>query len=205
MESQVIIENKDIQLEGLLNENSTQKAVVVCHPHPLYGGSMDNNVVLAIADVFYTSGFTTLRFNFRGVGNSTGTFDNEKGEQDDVRAAVAYLKEKGYKQIWLAGYSFGSKITALVVSSGIEIEEHVMVAPPAAFMTFDDVDNLPRTHLIITGASDEIAPPDRIKAHFQRWGISPCLEVIQSCDHFYSGCIKELERIVDNYLSSKRS
>lgn len=200
MESHVSIVNKDICLEGILNENSN-RAVVVCHPHPLYGGNMHNNVVCSIADTFFENGFTTLCFNFRGVGASTGVFDNEQGEQEDVISAVAYLKEKGFEQIWLAGYSFGSKITALVVSNSIEIEEHIMVAPPAAFMSFDDVDQLPQTHLVITGANDEIAPPEKIEEHFQRWGINPQFEVIQSCDHFYSGCLGELDRILNSYLS----
>ena len=104
MESRITIECGNIKLEGRLRKKSSQKAVVITHPHPLYGGNMDNPVVMAIADSFFERGFTILRFNFRGICNSTGMYDNGEGEQADVRAALSSLVAAGYEKISLAGY-----------------------------------------------------------------------------------------------------
>jgi len=200
MESRVTIECGNIKLEGRLRENTSQKAVVICHPHPLYGGNMDNPVVMTIADSFFENGFTTLRFNFRGTCNSTGMFDNGNGEQEDIRAALSRLKEIGYQQISLAGYSFGARMNASVVSMGCDIEDHVMVSPPMGFMSFDDIEKMPSTGLIVTGSDDDIAPKDLIQKHIKRWQINPQYEIIQKCDHFYSGCLGNLKAILTDYV-----
>ena len=139
MELSITIECGNIKLEGSLRKNTSQNAVIICHPHPLYGGNMENPVVMTIADSFFEKGFTTLRFNFRGTCNSSGMFDNGKGEQDDIRAAISWLMENDYQKIILAGYSFGAKMNALVVSKGCKIEDHIMVSPPVGFMNFDDI------------------------------------------------------------------
>ena len=201
MDSPITIECKNIKLEGVLNKNSSQKAVIISHPHPVYGGNMDSPVVMTIADSFFEKGFTTLRFNFRGTGNSTGAFDNGNGEQEDVRAAVTRLVEAGYKWICLAGYSFGARINASVVSKGCEIKDHIMVSPPVGFMDFDPVKKMPSTGLIVTGANDEIAPVDLIQNYIHRWKITVRYEIIENCDHFYSGCLSRLKEILTGYLS----
>ena len=201
MESQVTIHCKPVRLEGVLDQKSSQKAVIICHPHPLYGGDMDNPVVMAIAEAFSEKGATTLRFNFRGTGNSTGAFDNGTGEQEDIRAALDFLMDKGFQSITLAGYSFGARMNAAVVSKGCRIEDHIMVSPPVAVMSFDDIEQMPYTGLIVTGRNDEIAPPDLIEKHIQRWGISPRFDIIENCDHFYSGGLKKLRTLLTDYLS----
>ncbi len=204
MESKIIIHCKTIMLEGILDRNSLQKAVIVTHPHPLYGGNMDNPVVKTIAGAFSEKGFATLRFNFRGTGDSTGAFDNGKGEQEDIRAAMDFLLGKGFEKIHLAGYSFGSRMNAALVSEGCEVEDHIMVSPPVAFMSFDDIEKMPHTGLIVTGRNDEIAPPDLVLQHIKRWGISPRCDIIEHCDHFYSGSLKKLKAILTDYLSEKK-
>lgn len=200
MEKPIQIECNGMSLQAALNKNTGSSAVVICHPHPLYGGNMDNMVVTAIADIFFKTGFTTLRFNFRGVGGSKGTYDDGIGEQEDVRSAVQYLEDNSYTEIWLAGYSFGSKITASVVSNGIQIKDHVMVSPPVNFMSFEDVSTLPQTGLIITGEQDDFAPPDMVKQHIDKWGIQPEFEVIENGDHFFSAGIQELKDIIQTHL-----
>jgi uncharacterized protein len=202
MESDITICCGNNSLEAKLNENGEHNAVVVTHPHPLYGGNMDNWVVTSIAGIFLANRFTTLRFNFRGTGKSTGMYDDGNGEQDDLKAAISFLQQKGYEKIWLAGYSFGSKITALAVSSGCAVQDHIMIAPPVAFMSFDDIEILPRTGLVITGENDDFAPPDQIRFHLDRWGIKPQFEMIKSCDHFFSTGLKDLEVILNAYLSA---
>ncbi|MDA3789492.1 MAG: alpha/beta hydrolase [Desulfobacula sp.] len=200
MESKITIECGNIKLEGSLRKNTSQKAVIICHPHPLYGGNMDNPVVMTIADSFFEKGFTTMRFNFRGTCNSTGMFDNGNGEQNDIRAAMSWLMENGYQKICLAGYSFGARMNALVVSKGCKIEDHIMVSPPVGFMSFDDIKKMPSAGLIVTGANDEIAPKDQIQEHINRCQIDPKYEIIKDCDHFYSGCLGKLKAILIDYL-----
>ncbi|MBU1342290.1 MAG: alpha/beta hydrolase [Proteobacteria bacterium] len=200
MGKQVTIAHKNIQLEGVLQKKTSQKAVIICHPHPLYGGDMDNPVVMTIADSFFQAGFTTLRFNFRGTGNSTGTFDDGNGEQEDIRAVISWLAETGYPEIHLAGYSFGARMNALVVSKGCDIKDHIMVSPPVGFMSFDDIKTMSSTGFIVTGADDEIAPPDLIQHHINRWQIDVQYEVIENCDHFYSGCLPKLKTLLAAYL-----
>ncbi len=201
MEVHTTVHHSDIRLEAVINENKGPDAVVLTHPHPLYGGSMDNAVVTAAAGVFFENEFTTLRFNFRGVGKSTGQYDDGPGEQNDLLAAVSFLTEKGYENIRIAGYSFGARISAAVVSKGCAIQDHIMISPPVAFMNFDDIEHLPSTGLVITGENDDIAPPDRIQSCLDRWRITPRFEVIRSCDHFYSRHLKHFETILSQYLS----
>ena len=201
MESKVRIECGNIKLEGVLNKNDSSNAVLISHPHPLYGGNMDNPVVVTIAEAFFEKGFTTLRFNFRGTCNSTGMFDDGQGEQEDIRKALSFLKKEGYENIYLAGYSFGSRINASVVSKGCHIKDHIMVSPPVAFMSFDEIENMPSTGLIVTGDKDDIAPNDLVKKHIDRWKINTKYKIIDNCDHFYSGSLTKLSTILTNYIS----
>lgn len=201
MEDQVIINAGEIRLEGKMNRKSGEKAVVVCHPHPLYGGDMNNPVVTAVTSTFSDKGYATLRFNFRGVGGSSGRFDDGIGEQEDIKAAVSMLRDMGYEQVTMAGYSFGSRINAQVVSNGYKIADHIMISPPAAFMSFSDISVLPSTGLIVTGEYDEYAPPDLIRTHIDRWQIKPRYEIIPGGDHFYSATLGRLKTILEDYLT----
>ncbi len=201
MDSKITIDCKEIKLEAVLNENSLQKAVIITHPHPLYGGNMDNSVVISIEKAFFNRGFTTLRFNFRGTCNSTGMFDDGNGEQDDVLAALAFLKQKkGFERILFAGYSFGASINARLVAGGCDIDDHIMISPPVGFMSFDDIEQMPHTGLIVSGENDEIAPSNLIQGHIARWGIKVQYKTIKNCDHFYSNSLDTLESIIELYL-----
>ena len=202
MEEQVTIPCRNIRLAGMLEKNSPDRAVVVAHPHPLYGGNMDNPVVMQMVHAFSQKGFTTLRFNFRGTGTSTGMFDNGDGEQDDVRACADLLAEKGCGEIWLAGYSFGARVTAAVVSSGLQVKDHIMVSPPMGFMSFDEIETLSSTGMILTGENDEIAPPDRIQAKIRQWNLETEFVILKGCDHFYSGCLVRMGSCLSDYLDS---
>ena len=113
----VTIEGEE-SLEGVLREGAGKGAAVICHPHPLYGGSMWNNVVDALEIGFFQAGFTTLKFNFRGVGGSTGRYDEGAGEMKDVAAAGLFLEEHTGRseRLVLAGYSFGAWVCARAVN-----------------------------------------------------------------------------------------
>jgi alpha/beta superfamily hydrolase len=191
------------EIEGRLEKSSLQRGVVITHPHPLYGGDMHNNVVAAIARVYRQKGYTALRFNFRGVGNSQGSYGDGVGEQEDVRAAVSYLADLGIGQIDLAGYSFGAWVNALAVRDESPLANMIMVSPPVAFIDFGSISGLGSLRLIVTGSRDDIAPPDRIKKSYAAWNAAARFEVISGADHFYAGYLDKLEAILATYLEDK--
>src|SRR5918912_3777577 len=101
------------RIEAILREPAAavRRAAIVCHPHPLFGGTMHNKVVFRIARAFQEAGFAVLRFNFRGTGRSEGTHDEGRGEQDDLRAAMAFIEQRyAGAEVWLAGFSFGAAV-----------------------------------------------------------------------------------------------
>ena len=125
----------DLQLEGELQlpeGNGPFPVVTVCHPHPLYGGDMDNNVVMAVYFALVKSSIAALRFNFRGVGNSSGSYGEGVGEQDDLQAALDFLsilKEIDSSRIGLAGYSFGGMVAAHVAIKDNRIKQLALISP----------------------------------------------------------------------------
>jgi alpha/beta superfamily hydrolase len=200
MEEIIQFDSEGLALEGLLGKNSEAKGVVVTHPHPLYGGDMYNNVVEWITNVYQAHGYTTFRFNFRGVGNSQGRYDNGMGEQTDVLSAISTLKDKGLKCVDLAGYSFGSWINARVASTETMVDRLIMVSPPVGFINFDLIEELMPLKLVVTGSMDDIAPANIIREKLIVWNKNARLEVIEGADHFYSGYGKELELIFSSVL-----
>ena len=201
-ETQIYFLSGNIELEGLLNIASGVRGVVITHPHPLYGGDMHNNVVTAIARVYRQKGYTSLRFNFRGVGNSRGSHGNGIGEQEDVRAAVSYLADLSIEQIDLAGYSFGAWVNALAIINEPQLANMIMVSPPVAFIDFGSIADLGSLRLIVTGSRDDIAPPDLIKKSYAGWNAKAQFEVINGADHFYTGYLDKLEAVLTTYLES---
>jgi uncharacterized protein len=193
MEERIFFISGSLTIEGLLEINSRDKAVVITHPHPLYGGNMDNPVVDIIRNAYRSKGYTTLRFNFRGVGESGGTYDSGIGEQEDVCSAISYLKEKDITSIDLAGYSFGTYVNAGAVLKGAVTERMVMVSPPVAMMKFSESFTLSCPSIVITGSRDEIAPAGLLTKMLPRWNPEAELKIIEGADHFYSGCFKRLE------------
>lgn len=192
----------NICLEGYLNRLDTEKAVVLAHPHPQYGGNMDVPMICRMAACFESAGIASVRFNFRGTGGSSGKFDQGRGEQDDVRSVLDFLSDQGYEQLFLAGYSFGAWVNAHVVSAGVDICDHIMVSPPATLLSFDQVEQLPNTGLIITGENDDLAPVFMIHDLVSKWKITPEVAVISHTDHFYSGVLDELEHTLSDYLQT---
>jgi alpha/beta superfamily hydrolase len=200
IEEPVHFEAKNIKIEGLLCTVSGDRGAVITHPHPLYGGTMYNNVVEALVRIYHLAGYTTLRFNFRGVGLSKGEYDNGIGEQEDVRAALHYLVQKGKKILDLAGYSFGSWVNALAISEVDTVDRMVMISPPVAFMDFNSVGLIPQIKLVVAGSRDDIAPPGLIKNMLPTWNPRAHLELIDGADHFYLGYTGKLESVLTAYL-----
>ncbi|MGE5310313.1 MAG: alpha/beta hydrolase, partial [Nitrospirota bacterium] len=116
-ERQIFISSGNLKLEALLELVDGTAGVVVTHPHPLYGGDMENGVVESIVRVYRSKGYSTVRFNFRGAGMSQGRYEDGRGEQEDVRSAIQFLASHGKTRIDLAGYSFGAWVNALATQT----------------------------------------------------------------------------------------
>jgi hypothetical protein len=172
-------------LEARIEIQSPTQAVIITHPHPLYGGNMDNPVVTIMAAAYAGQGWSTLRFNFRGTGNSTGQHDEGTGEQGDVQAAIEHLIHKGYQTIDLAGYSFGAWVLA-GWSRRRAPHPHrlVLVAPPLAFIDFGAAP-IPGLQHVLTGALDDLAPPGPIQTVLPQWAPQARLTIIPGADHFF--------------------
>ena len=114
-EEKIYIKNGSLIIEGLFSKSSGCKGVVICHPHSLMGGSMYNNVVEAVQEAFSAENVSTLRFNFRGVGGSTGVYDEGRGEKEDILAVCEYMKKLGLTELFFAGYSFGAWVGSKII------------------------------------------------------------------------------------------
>ncbi|MBW1902989.1 MAG: alpha/beta hydrolase [Deltaproteobacteria bacterium] len=199
-EERMFFQSERLKIEGLINETPGENAVVVTHPHPLYGGEMHNNVVESLIAAYQQKGFTTLRFNFRGVGRSEGSHGQGVGEQEDVRAALAYLTDLGKSSLDLAGYSFGSWVNAMGLESFDPVRRLVMVSPPVAVIDFSFLGYSPRIKLVISGSEDDIAPPAMIKDMLPTWNPEAAFKVIEGVDHFYLGGTNHVEEIIKDSL-----
>jgi len=203
VEEPVLFKSIDMNMEGLLHDMQGDKGVVITHPHPLYGGNMHNNVVESLARMYQLAGYSTLRFNFRGVGSSEGEYDNGLGEQEDVKAALHYLTRRGKRVLDLAGYSFGSWVNALAISKVDTVDRIVMISPPVAFMNFNSVGLTPQIKLVVAGSQDQIAPPEVIEKILTSWNPEAHLVVIDGADHFYVGYTGKLESVLAAYLKKE--
>jgi uncharacterized protein len=195
-EKKIKIDSGALILEGLFNPISTDKGVVVAHPHPLYGGDMHNNVVEALCRAYNESGISSLRFNFRGIGLSEGSYDNGAGEQDDIEAAINFLAAEGVKQIDLAGYSFGSWTIALGIKKFANINNVIMVSPPVDIFDYSSAYGSQAIKLVIAGSEDNIADWHSIKRTLPLLNPDAIFKVIQGADHFYGGKTDEIKKIV---------
>jgi len=203
MEKKIFFNNKGFKLEGLVNfNNHIKKGVVITHPHPLYGGDMYNIIVEIISQVYYNKGYSTLRFNFRGVGNSQSSFDNGYGEQDDVMSALEYLAENNIKSIDIAGYSFGTFVNAHFLQKyqntqiQKQIKDAVMISPPVSFMDFIEIKRINQLKYVICGSSDEFAHNEKLSTLVKSWNQDAVLEILNGADHFYSGYHNELKSLL---------
>ena len=190
MSQQVTFPSNGLTLEGVVHRPagaSLYPAVVVCHPHPLYGGDMGSSVVVAICEGLGAEGIGALRFNFRGVGGSEGSFGGGSEERGDVRAALDYLEgEPGVDggRIGLAGYSFGALVALAAVDE--RVRGLAAVSPPLAMQDFSGRE-VRCPSLFVFGGEDAVAPAERLRE------ISPALlgeqraVVVPGADHFWWG------------------
>ncbi|MBK9953191.1 MAG: alpha/beta hydrolase [Candidatus Competibacteraceae bacterium] len=189
-----------LRLEGRLCQMAGLKAALITHPHPLYGGDLDNPVVGVIAAAYQRRGYTTLRFNFRGVNASEGQYADGPGERDDVRAAATYLAERDKIVTDLAGYSFGAWINLTLAPPLASARRQLLVAPPLAFLDFSNLPEPVAEWLVIVGERDEFAPPARLREWLRRWQPTARLHVLPGTDHFYGDALDRLAVSVEALL-----
>jgi alpha/beta superfamily hydrolase len=178
---------------------SSSKGLVVCHPHPLYGGDMDNPVVIRVAEVAQALGLATLRFNFRGVGASTGTHGGGESEREDVKAALAALASRlpARSSVGLAGYSFGAWVSA-AVAAGQELPALALVAPPLGMRDLDFVTRVPEPTLLVAGTRDQYCPLEALRKLGER--LEAQVEIIEGAEHFFFGKLYPLGEAVERWL-----
>jgi uncharacterized protein len=194
----ISLKSGDLRLEAVLRPGEGDLGALVLHPHPQYGGEMDNHVVVGIAEALASLGATTLRFNFRGVGESEGRYDGGKGEADDARAAVAALREQAPgKRLVLSGYSFGAMIAAAIAGEA-EPAGLILVSPPVSAGALPRLDPKVPT-LLITGDVDAVAPAAAVKA--LAGGLVSAV-VVDGADHGWWPGVDSLVDEVDRFAKS---
>lgn len=204
MERQVFFTSESLRITGLLASREGARAVVITHPHPLYGGDMRNPVVTAVQQAYFQSGYATLRFDFRGVGGSEGVYGGGRGEGADALAAVGWLRERGHAAVDLAGYSFGAWVNAHLPPEATGRGRMVMVSPPVALMDFSDVGAVETLDLVVTGERDDIAPPRTLETMVAAWNSRAVLETVSGADHFFTGRLDRLAGTLSTALRADR-
>ena len=199
-EEQIAFQSDGLRIEGLVGRQSGERGVVITHPHSLYGGTMHNQVVETLVQAYQDKGLTTLRFNFRGVGESEGRYSEGKGEKEDVISALRYLYDLEKSAIDLAGYSFGAWVNAHITSGDFSVSGIIMVSPPVAFLDFSFLPRDQRIKAVVAGGRDDIGPADQINRLVSTWNPAALLEVIDGADHFYSGKIDILESVLSRLV-----
>jgi len=199
-EEQISFQSDGLRIEGLVGRYSGERGVVITHPHSLYGGTMYNQVVETLVRAYQNKGLTTLRFNFRGVGESEGRYGEGRGEKEDVISALRYLYGLEKSAIELAGYSFGAWVNAHITPSDFSVSGMIMVSPPVAFLDFSFLSSDERIKAVVAGGRDDIAPADQISHLIATWNPAALLEVIDGADHFYSGKTDILESVLSRLI-----
>lgn len=201
IEEKIKFSSDKLSIEGLLCMQEGERGVVVTHPHPLYGGSMHNLVVEILTKVYQEKGYSTLRFNFRGVGHSEGSYDQGKGEKEHVKSALNYMYERGKRNFDLAGYSFGAWINAKIIDTTSMLSRIIMVSPPVDFLDFSFLSLNPKIKIVVAGDRDEIAPAYKIRDFIDSWNPAAHFEIIEGADHFYFGRIDTLQSVLSRLIS----
>lgn len=199
------------RLEGRYHHNSDQKSPValILHPHPQFGGTINNQIVYHMYYSFVQRGFSVLRFNFRGVGRSQGLFDNGAGEMLDAAAALDWMQaiNKEATTCWIAGVSFGAWISMQLLMRRPEIQGFISVAPPANLYDFSFLAPCPSSGLIVNGEIDRVAPAPDVQTLVEKLktqkGITIGHVIVPNANHFFENKMDDLMAVIDGYLNKK--
>jgi alpha/beta superfamily hydrolase len=191
--TRVSFSSGELVLEGILvipEGDGPFPAVIVCHPHPLYGGSMDNNVVNSLSETLEQASLASIKFNFRGVGGSQGEFGQGIGEREDVKAAISFIstvKEVDSKRIGLAGYSAGAGFALPVSFNDDRIKALAAVSPPIPMFDFEFLKSCLKPKLLISGSRDDLIPINQFIEFCRNLPEPKECENIEGADHFWWG------------------
>lgn len=191
-------------IEALLQEREGEApafVALVCHPHPLYGGTMHNKVVHRAAGVLHALGAAVLRFNFRSVGESAGAYDHGIGELEDARAALAWLRARHPgAPAWVAGFSFGSWIAARLAASDASIARLILIAPPVRTQDFAVLRTLATPKFVIQGLADVTCRPEALDEAYPHWMEPKELALVDGATHFFDKQLGSLAQVLEERL-----
>ena len=174
------------------------RIAVLCHPHPQYGGNMDDGVLQCLVDALVGVGIGCLRFNFRGVGRSAGSTGDGAGELDDLCAVIDWLNStRPARSVWLGGYSFGANIAWRGLARGIDAERLLLLAPPIGTMDFAELDSCKVD--VFAGDADQYIDHKLLDAFVASTQIT--LHVLAGADHFFSGQWDVLTTTIEDSLT----
>ena len=182
---------------------------IILHPHPQYGGTMNNRVVQLMYNIFLENGFSVIKVNFRGVGKSDGVFDNGQGELSDAAAALDWIEREnpGYSQCWVSGFSFGALICMQLIMRRPEVNKFIAISPQPNVYDFTFLAPCPISGMVLYGKKDELVSEESILNLKKRLSMQKNIDVkfnpILNANHFYKDKEKELSTLIEDYLSDK--
>lgn len=184
---------------------NSDRVMVVTHPHPLYGGNLNNKVVYSLADEARKLGIYTVRFNFRGVGKSTGTYDNTIGEATDLKAVINWVLENTKaREIILGGFSFGSRVILRFLEDGFSPRAVVMAGMPVQYFKLESPSiKADFPILFIQGGNDEFTTPEATETFISESAFTAAETItLPGCDHYFNGHIHLLKQHVHFFLTT---
>ena len=195
-----------IEAKYFKSNKPTSPIAIVLQPHPQYGGTMNNKIVVELFQTFMENNFSVCRFNFRGVGKSDGEFDNGQGELADAAAALDWLEKENFdnSQCWVSGFSFGSLIAMQLLMRRPEINRFISVSPQPNVYDFSFLTPCPSSGLMVYGKKDELVPINYIKDLDKRLSLQKGIQVefqqINEANHFFSKSEEVLRKVLDKYI-----
>lgn len=202
-ETATTIEGPVGQLELMVNEAENPESkvwAIVCHPHPLFGGTMHNKIVTTLAKAFHGLGANTVRFNFRGVMRSGGAFDHGHGELDDLLAVIQWVRDLSPRQeIWLGGFSFGAYIAAKAAPT-VEAKKLVTIAPPVVNFPMQDLPPIHCQWVLAQGERDDVVAASAVFDWAEKRDPQPVILRFPEAGHYFHGLLTELRQRVSEAL-----
>jgi alpha/beta superfamily hydrolase len=208
---EVIFNGPEGRIEGRYHhaKDPNSPVALLLHPHPEYGGTMNNRVVYAMYQSFVKRGFSTLRFNFRGVGRSQGKFDNGQGELSDAATALDWMQghNPNASTCWIAGFSFGAWVAMQLMMRRPEISGFISAAPPASIYDFSFLAPCPASGLMVHGKADDVVPVGSVDKLVEKLSAQKNIEIdyriVDKCDHYFSEHLDTLVKHVEGYLDKR--
>jgi len=195
------------RLEAMLwttSPSNSDIVALVCHPHPLFGGTMHNKVVFQAAKALHRRAIPVLRFNFRGTGQSEGEHDKGRGEQDDVRAGLDFLAaEFPGKPVLLAGFSFGSWVGLRVGCEDVRVSDLIGLGLPVNSVDLSYLRECTKPKLLIQGGGDQFGPREKVEALFDTLAEPKKLVIVENADHFFTGKLDQMTAALGAWVEER--